>query len=84
MRFLDLCKKEVINVNDCCRIGFVSDIELDSECGRICSIIVPGPGRVLGMFGKDYEFCIPWVKIVRIGPDIILVDLDECTMKHKI
>lgn len=84
MRFLDLCQKEVIDVNDCSRLGCVSDIEFDCECGRICSIIVPGPGKYLGILCKDYEFCIPWVKIIRIGPDIILVDLDEASMKRKI
>lgn len=84
MRFLDLCQKEVIDANDCSRLGCVSDIEFDCECGRICSIIVPGPGKYLGLFCKDYEFCIPWVKIIRIGPDIILVDLNEASMKRKV
>ena len=84
MRFLDLCQKEVINVNDCCRLGCVSDIEFDCGCGKICAIIVPGPGKYLCFICKDYEFCIPWVKIIRIGPDIILVDLDEASMKRKL
>ena len=53
MRFLDLCQKEVINVNDCCRLGCVSDIEFDCGCGKICAIIVPGPGKYLGFICKD-------------------------------
>ncbi len=84
MRFSDLCDKEVINVNDCRCLGNVRDIDFDKECGRICAIIIPGPGKYLGCFGRDFEFCIPWSKIIRIGPDIILVDLDEKEMKKKI
>lgn len=84
MRFNELCEKEVINSNDCCRLGCVSDVEFDADCGRICSIIVPGPGKYLGIFCKDYEYVIPWCRIVCIGPDIILVDLDDCTMKKKL
>ena len=45
MRFSELCEKEVINVKDCCYIGHVQDIVFDSECGKICDIIVPGPGK---------------------------------------
>ena len=84
MRFLDLCDKEVINVNDCRYLGHVRDVEFDPACGDICAIVIPGPGRYLGCIGRDFEFCIPWVKIIRIGPDIILVDFDEKEMKHKI
>lgn len=83
MRFMDLCEKEVINVNDCSYVGHIRDLEFDPVCGNIVAIIVPGPGKYLGFFCKDCEFCIPWVKIIKMGPDIILVDLDEC-MKHKI
>lgn len=84
MRFSELCDKEVVNANDCKCIGRVRDIDFDCECGRIEALIVPGPGKCMGIFGKDFEFCIPWVNIIRIGPDIILVNLDEQTMKKKI
>ena len=48
------------------------------------ALIVPGPGKYWGLFCKDFEFCIPWCNVVKIGPDIILVNLDEKEMKHKI
>ena len=83
MRFSDLCNKEVINVNDCRCLGNVRDIEIDIDCGKVIAIIVPGPGKYLGCFVREFDFCIPWVKIIRIGPDIILVDLDEHEMKKK-
>ena len=73
----------MVNANDCRCIGCVGDVEFDHECGEIKALIVPGPGKYWGMFGKDFEFCIPWVNIIRIGPDIILVNLDEESMKRK-
>ena len=73
-RMYDLRQKEVINLNDGVRYGFVSDLELNTVEGTIIAIIVPGPGRVLGVFGRDQEYRIPWAKIMKIGEDIILVD----------
>ena len=35
----------------------------------------------MGIFCRDYEYCIPWVKIVKIGPDIILVNICESDMR---
>jgi len=70
----DLRQKEVINLSDGARYGFVSDLEINIEEGKITTMIVPGPGRVLGVFGRDQEYRIPWDKISKIGDDIILVD----------
>ncbi|MGE5614484.1 MAG: YlmC/YmxH family sporulation protein [Bacillota bacterium] len=76
-RSSDFRQKEVINITDGKRLGFVSDVEIDLESGKIDAIILPGVGRLFGLLGKENEFIIPWDKIVKIGEDIILVDLDE-------
>ena len=73
-RMYDLRQKELVNVNDGARYGFVSDLEIDTGEGKIISLVVPGPGKVLGVFGRDQEYRIPWEKINKIGDDIILVD----------
>ena len=75
-RMYDLRQKEIINTNDGARFGFVSDLEIDIENGQILAIIVPGPGRVLGVFGRDQEYRIPWKHINKIGEDIILVECE--------
>lgn len=72
-RMYDLRQKEVINTNDGTRFGFVSDLEIDTETGKVLAIIIPGPGRVLGVFGRDQEYKITWDMINKIGDDIILV-----------
>ncbi|NLF37731.1 MAG: YlmC/YmxH family sporulation protein [Clostridiaceae bacterium] len=81
-RSSDFRQKEVINVSDGKRLGFVSDVEIDLEEGKIDAIILPGVGKLFGILGKESEFIIPWDKIRKIGEDIILVDLDERFIKR--
>jgi YlmC/YmxH family sporulation protein len=76
-RSSDFRQKEVINVSDGRRLGFVSDVEINLEQGKVEAIVLPGVAKLFGLLGKDNEFVIPWEKIVKIGEDIILVDLDE-------
>ena len=76
IKMSELRCKEVICVADGRRLGFVSDAELTCPEGEIRAIIVPGPCRILGLFGRREDYVIPWCSIKRIGPDIILVDID--------
>ena len=74
MRMSELKRKEVINVCDGCRLGYVSDLDVRVPEGQVVAIIVYGPGRFFGLFGRGEEFYIPWECIQRIGDDIILID----------
>lgn len=76
MRFYDLKQMEVINIKDGCRLGYVCDLELDREKGRIKKIIVPGPARIFGVFGREQEYRVEWDHVKQIGDDIILVDCE--------
>ena len=76
VRIYELRQKEIINVRDGTRFGFIADVEIDKKDGSLKNMIVPGPARVFGMFGRDTEFCIPWKAIKQIGDDIILVDVN--------
>lgn len=77
MRIYDLKQKEVINECDCKRLGYVADLDFDIHSGCIYAIIIPGPGRICGIFGRDMEYVIPFKSIKQIGPDIIIVSVDE-------
>lgn len=81
-RALDLRQKEVINIIDGKRLGYVYDIEMDLRNGRIDSIIIPGDGKFLGLFGKNTDYVIPWENIKKIGMDIILVELSEHNIRY--
>lgn len=75
-RIADLRCKEVINISDGERLGFVDDVLLDAREGKLLALIVPGPCRFFGMFAHEDDYVIPWEKINRIGDDIILVDVN--------
>ncbi len=70
----ELRQKEVINITDASRLGFVADVEVRLEGGAIEAIIVPGKTRLFN-FGSGKDLVIPWNKIKQIGDDVILVEL---------
>lgn len=72
----ELRQKEVINLCDGSRLGYVCDFEFDACDGRICSLIVPKSSGFLGL-GKDCDIVIPWCRIECIGEDAILVKLPK-------
>ena len=73
-KFSDLRRKEVINICDGKRLGYIWDAELQMPDGVLRSLIVPGPCRFFGIFGRGEEYCIPWDSIKQIGDDVILID----------
>lgn len=83
MRICDLKHKEVINICDCKRLGYVGDVDFDMETGCLLAIIVPGPACFCGFLIREKEYVIPFCDIRQVGPDIILVnvDLDKTTEK---
>ena len=72
---MDFRHKEVININDGKRLGYVQDVCANLETGRITSIIVPGSKKMISMFSKEDDIVIEWEKIKCIGEDVILVDI---------
>lgn len=85
IRFSELHCKEVICVSDGRRLGFISDAQVELPEGTITAIIVPGQGKCFGLLGRNEDFVIPWSKICRIGPDIVLVDVkpEECRVPRE-
>lgn len=76
VRLEELQEKEVINIRDGVRLGYVCDLEMDLVCGKICAFFVTCPARFFGLAGRETEYRVPWEMIYRIGCDFILVDLD--------
>lgn len=73
-RIAQLKYKEVISVADGTRYGFVGDMEIDLETGRVRNLVVPGRPRLFGLLGREQDLSIPWEKVHRFGEDIILVE----------
>lgn len=73
-RMGDMRNKEVININDGERIGFVSDIELDTGTATLVSLVIYGKLRIFGLLGRQPDIVIPWGDITLIGSDTVLVN----------
>uniref|UniRef100_A0A7C1J541 YlmC/YmxH family sporulation protein n=1 Tax=Ammonifex degensii TaxID=42838 RepID=A0A7C1J541_9THEO len=77
LKISDLRLREVINVLDGRRLGLIKDIDIDVENGKINALVLPRPSRVFGFFGREDEIIVPWEKIIRIGLDVILVEVPD-------
>jgi len=72
-RIADLQCKEVVNLCDGCRLGYVTDVVIDICSGKLDAIVVPEKNGLLGFVFKENEFIIKWENVEKIGDDIILV-----------
>ena len=81
--FSDLRYKEVIDVHSGLRLGYVCDAEFDDKEGRLCSLITPGRVKWFGLLGREDDYVLPWSSIVRIGGDIILVEVEQLQRRKR-
>lgn len=73
-RLSELKYKEIIDVSDGTRFGFVGDVEVDWSEGRVRALVVPGRLRLFGLLGREETLVVPFESVRRFGEDIILVD----------
>jgi YlmC/YmxH family sporulation protein len=78
MRLSELGGKEIIGLDNGERMGVVgdADLEIDPATGRITSIILPG-GSLFGFGKRREDIVIPWNSIVKIGPDMMIIQLNK-------
>ncbi len=69
--------KEVVDIHNGSRYGYVGDLEIELDTGRVCALVVPGRLRLFGLLGRERERVFPWSTIRCLGEDIILVDGKE-------
>ena len=72
---LDFKHKEVVNITNGKRLGYVQDVCADLETGTITHIIVPWNNKILNIFTQSNDIVIPWQNIKCIGDDLILVEI---------
>jgi len=73
-RIAELQYKELVDITDGTRYGFISDLEVNTETGVIESVIVYGRTRCLGLLGREPDLVFPWSAVKRIGADLILIE----------
>lgn len=72
-RIDEMKNKQVVCVKDGCVLGYISDIELDTEKGTLTSIVIYGRLRFFGLFGREEDIVIPYEDIKVIGAETVLV-----------
>ncbi|WP_099187960.1 YlmC/YmxH family sporulation protein [Tepidibacter mesophilus] len=73
----DMMEKEVVNINNGKKLGFINDIELDMGEGRIRSLIIVNEGSRGYLLSRGEACSISWNNIIKIGHDMILVKIDQ-------
>ncbi len=75
-KIAELKDKQVLSIKDASVIGYVTDIEIDSNDGKLISIIISGKNRGFSVLSRGEDIVIPFEKIDVIGNDSILVSFD--------
>lgn len=73
----ELASKEIVNLLTGERLGLVgeSDLVIDEAAGgAIVELVLPARR---GLWGGRGVATIPWSAVRRIGPEVVLVELDE-------
>ncbi len=79
-RIADLKNKQLVCMSDGTVLGYLGDIEFDTENGKITSFIVFGRLRFFGLFGREEDIRVPFEEISVIGNETILV---SCSFKFR-
>ncbi len=77
LKLSEIREKEIININNGERMGYVYDFELDLDKGIVVGIIIARTSKLLSLFGKSEDVVIYWDDVTKIGKDTILVDYDK-------
>lgn len=75
-RIDELKNKQVVCVKNGCVLGYISDVAIDTENGRLEKIIIFGRPRFFGLLGREEDIIIPWQDIDVIGQETILITTD--------
>lgn len=75
-KIADMRQKEVINLKNGMRLGYVDDVEIDIFDGKLTAIIIAGHLKFFGFLGRYDDIIIPFDKIEKIGEDLILVNFE--------
>lgn len=79
----ELRYKEIINVTDGSRVGYVGDVVMDLEDGKVNALVVPGRLRLFGLLGREPDTVFPWSAVRRFGTDTILVEGTQLRQRER-
>ncbi len=76
----ELRSKEIINIKTGARLGYIDDIEFNTDDASVKSFIVYGRTRLFGLLGKEDDIVITCADIEIIGVDTVLISVDEANL----
>ncbi len=79
LSFCELRAKEVVNICDGKRLGNIIDLTFSSRTGEVSGIVVPYGKGLFSILKNNQDIFIPFSRIVKIGKDVILVELTPTT-----
>ena len=83
MRISDIMEKEIINVKNGKKLGFITDIDLDVENGKVSSFSITGSSGNFFSRGAEID-TVFWRDILRICCDTIIVSIGSNFDKNQI
>lgn len=77
-RLTHLREKEVVNLRDGTKVGFVTNMELglDGKTGRVVCLVIPRRRSWPVLLKGRKEVQIPWHKVRRVSGELIIVDFE--------
>ncbi len=73
-RIDEIKNRQVVAISSGSVLGYVSDIELDTESGSLTALVIYGKPKLFGVLGHENDVIIPWQSIEVIGNETILVN----------
>ncbi len=80
-RSFDLRQKKVIDVDTAEMVGYIKDVDIDFESGKINAITIPERG-FLGIIFAKKTYTVPWESIIAIGNEYIIVKKEDKSLKR--
>lgn len=75
--FEALRNKEVIDIENGERLGFVDDVEINLSTAEVNAFIIFGREKLFGLLGHEENIVIPCQAIKVVGSDVILIARDK-------
>ena len=79
----EIRNKEIINIKNGARLGYVDDIEFETETASVKSFIVYGRTHFFGLLGKEDDLIITCDEIEVVGVDTILISVNDTKTTKK-
>ncbi len=77
INYTELLEKDIINIKNGEIVGTFDDIEIDVTKGKITAFYIEEGSKFMGILGKTKSRRIRWEDLIRIGIDVIIVNVDD-------